>query len=91
MGSIFKGKTVQVEVSRNVGNYHSTLRNVLEEGRFHYTSAVAYQYCSTEQRSRKSWECYCINEKICIDWFRLGKLCHQVRLLFLLLERGEKN
>ena len=48
MGSIFKGKTVQVEVSRNVGNYHSTLRNVPEEGKFHYTAAVAYQYCPTE-------------------------------------------
>jgi len=91
MGSIFKGKVVQVDVSRNVGNQHSTLRSLPEEGRFHYTAAVAYQYCSTEQRNRRLWEYCCIDEKNCIDWLRLGKLCHEVRLLFLLLERGEKN
>jgi len=82
MDSILKGKSVQVEVSRNVGNYHSALRNVPEEGRFHYTAAVAYRCCPTEQRNRKSWECYCarINEKNCVDWLRLGELCHEVRL-----------
>jgi hypothetical protein len=91
MGSIFRGKAVQVEVSRNVGNYHSTLRNVPEEGRFYYTAALDYQYCPTEQRNRKSWECCRINVNNCIDWLRLGNLCDEVRLLFLLLERGEKN
>ena len=77
MVSIFKGKALKVVVSRNVGN-HSTLRNVPEEGRFHYTAAVASSYCPTEQRNRKSWKCYCINEKNCINWLRLGKSCHEV-------------